>query len=222
MPFRSIARLRKAAARRSSWRSISLSMTWTSVTRAPPLASPYAASMPSSPPPMTAIRRRFRAASRSAGQIGEVAKGHDAGQRHARHRQAHGGGSRRKNDAIEGDAGSFVGENGDAPGEIEPFDAPSSQQANATFAIPIGTAQRDIRLADIAGKQGGQQHAIVAGLRLGADDGRIETIGHMGHELFAEPHAGHAVADDEKLFDHGCLIRRPVRPRPPCRKPRRS
>ena len=56
-PSASIAGASSAAAPPSSWRSIRRSMRCTTVTSQPSEASPYAASRPSRPPPMTTARR---------------------------------------------------------------------------------------------------------------------------------------------------------------------
>jgi hypothetical protein len=69
-------------------------------------------------------------------------------------------------------------------------------------AIPVHAAQRDIGFVDVAREQSREQHPVVADLRFCSDDGRLEAIGRMGHQLFAEPDARHAVADDEELFPH--------------------
>jgi hypothetical protein len=55
---------------------------------------------------------------------------------------------------------------------------------------------RDFGLMDIARKQGREQHPVVAYLQLCADDGCLEPVRRARHQLLAQPHAGHSIADD--------------------------
>ena len=172
-PLRSTARLRKEAERASSWRSIKPVHPMDERDRGAALGERHR------PPRCRAGRRRStttrrlsRAASRSAGEIGEIAEGRHAGQVHAGDRRAHCSRSGGEDDAIEGDcSGRRTNARRGARG---PAPRPAVRSVRRKPCMRYQSASRSAMSASSISpaSKSRQQHAIIARARLRADDRR--------------------------------------------------
>src|SRR5262249_47244445 len=73
--------------------------------------------------------------------------------------------------------------------------------------VPFAGVKNDFIDLLLSREQGGQQDAIVAGMRLRADDFDLEAFAVARENFIDRAHSGHAVADEEETLS---LARRQV------------
>ncbi len=99
-----------------------------------------------------------------------------------------------------------------ATGAIDLHHLALEHQANAVLGIPVQVVEHDLFELLLAGQHGGEQDAVVVGMRLGAEHRDVvELVGQL-EQLFEGSHAGHAVADHHQFeFLHARSPCHPVR-----------
>lgn len=96
------------------------------------------------------------------------------------------------------------GERHDAGLRVDALGSVTDAQVDAVRTPPRIGLQFEVRFRHFAGKERGEQHAVVGRMRLGADDADVEAVGRPAAELFHQPGRRHAVADDDDALAHGC------------------
>src|SRR5439155_584622 len=91
---------------------------------------------------------------------------------------------------------------GHGPGPGVDVDNPHAHaKVDAVLPIPVGPVDHDVVGRFLSRKHRREEHAVVVGMGLVAEDGHVEAR-RMPEDLLEACHARHAVADHHELF-HG-------------------
>ena len=146
---------------------------------------------------MTTAVRCARAASDHRVDVLEIPEGHDAGQPGSRHRKHDRPGARGEQQPVVFHFDS--GARSHAPAEaIDPDHRIADVQRDPALGIPRGRVRDDVDQAVLPREQRGEQDAVVAAVRLGAEDDDVVGIGCELEQLLDRAHRRHAVADDDE------------------------
>ena len=86
-----------------------------------------------------------------------------------------------------------------ATGAVDLHHLAVEHEADAVLGVPVQVVEHDLFELLFAGQHGGEQDAVVVGMRLGAEHRDvIELVGEL-EQFLKGPHAGHAVADHHQF-----------------------
>ena len=171
-------------------------MMWISVTASPRLASPHAASTPSSPPPITTARDPGSSPLQDA-HIVEIAEGENAREDVSGHRQPDGLGARRQHEPVVAEPRT-VGEHDLLPRGPQSRSFHAAKQQNALLAVPGRRPQLDVGVLRLAGQQARQQHPVVGRMRFLRRDHDLVAAGALLDEFLDQLEGRHPAANDQQ------------------------